>query len=174
MSGSVKRILKRMQLRASPRGVAAGRQAAPGHLFPHHRHHAEPHFRCEQPAHRLEKRVAIRIHSAGGVWPLGERFDRGDRERSERLNSRNSFIYAIYYSGGASDSPEGQFALERLAEPTGGRSFNVTAFRTWSRSSTRSRKKCAPVLRRVRILKLRVSLTGLKVQTRQGYYTAAR
>ena len=96
----------------------------------------------------------------------------------------DTIIYGIHYASIPSESSDGETALERLSEPTGGRSFHV--LRTGMLESIfsaitedmRSQYSLGYVSDNrtrdghFRKLKLKVNRAGLKVQARQGYYAA--
>jgi len=93
----------------------------------------------------------------------------------------DTVVYAIHYQGDE-PSAEGELALQRLSEPTGGRSFHVSALRPLDtifdtiREEMRSQYAIGYVSTNrahdgsYRRLSVKTTHRTLKVQARQGYY----
>jgi VWFA-related protein len=133
---------------------------------------------CDQKLAGLPGRKAMVIVSDG--------FDNGSRvtaqEAIRAVQEADTVIYTIHYAGDAGEPPEGELALNDLAEPTGGRSFNVrylvpleSIFDT-IRQELRSQYAIGYVSTNrardggYRRLTVKTNHKGLKVQARNGYY----
>jgi len=94
----------------------------------------------------------------------------------------DAVIYAIHYEDSDSPSPGGESALDHLSEPTGGRTFQVSAIlplkaifdaireemrSQYAISYTSTNRAKDGSYRRLTVKTIRF---GLKVQARQGYY----
>jgi Ca-activated chloride channel family protein len=116
--------------------------------------------------------------------------DNGSRVSAEdaikAAQQADTVIYGIHYAAESSEAEQGERALDRLSEPTGGRNFNVNFVRTVEsifdtiREEMRSEYSIGYVSTnqakdgRYRRITLKTTRSGVKLQARQGYYAPIR